>query len=305
MKKIQLGKSHLNVSNISLGCMRMDKLSKQEATSVLQNALDLGIDFFDHADIYGGGTSEVKFAEAIRETGVTRDKIFLQTKAGIRKGYFDFSKEHILQSVDGSLQRLNTDYIDVFLLHRPDALVEPEEVAEAFSILEKSGKVRHFGVSNQNPLQIELLKKYVEQDLIANQLQFSLMHTGMIDAGINVNMQHAHSVDRDGSILDYSRLHEMTIQAWSPFHYGLFEGIFIDHDKFPELNEKLQEVADKYDVTKSAVAVAWILRHPAQIQTIVGTMTPKRLTAIAQASELEITREEWYAMYRAAGNTLP
>src|SRR5699024_7492492 len=152
---------------------------------------------------------------------------------------------------DGSLQRLNTDYIDVFLLHRPDALVEPEEVAEAFSILEKSGKVRHFGVSNQNPLQIELLKKYVEQDLIANQLQFSLMHTGMIDAGINVNMQHAHSVDRDGSILDYSRLHEMTIQAWSPFHYGLFEGIFIDHDKFPELNEKLQEVADKYDVTKS------------------------------------------------------
>lgn len=305
MKKIQLGKSHLNVSNISLGCMRMDKLSKQEATSVLQNALDLGIDFFDHADIYGGGTSEKKFAEAIRETGVTRDKIFLQTKAGIRKGYFDFSKEHILQSVDGSLQRLNTDYIDVFLLHRPDALVEPEEVAEAFSILEKSGKVRHFGVSNQNPLQIELLKKYVEQDLIANQLQFSLMHTGMIDAGINVNMQHAHSVDRDGSILDYSRLHEMTIQAWSPFHYGLFEGIFIDHDKFPELNEKLQEVADKYDVTKSAVAVAWILRHPAQIQTIVGTMTPKRLTAIAQASELEITREEWYAMYRAAGNSLP
>ncbi|HLQ97818.1 MAG TPA: aldo/keto reductase, partial [Candidatus Dormibacteraeota bacterium] len=206
---------------------------------------------------------------------------------------------------DGILQRLKTDYLDVLLLHRPDALVEPEEVAEAFNILEKSGKVRHFGVSNQNPLQIELLKKCVEQDLIANQLQFSIMHTGMIDAGLNVNMQHDPSFDKDGGVLDYSRLHEMTIQAWSPFMFGFFEGVFIDHEKFPELNQKLQEIADRYEVDKSAIAVAWILRHPAQIQTIVGTMNPGRLKNIVRASHIVLTREEWYQIYQAAGNKLP
>ena len=305
LKKFLLGSSNLEVSNIALGCMRIDALSKQEAANVIQTALDVGVNFFDHADIYGGGKSEEIFADALAQTGTKREDIFLQSKVGIRNGTFDFSKSHILTAVDGILQRLKTDYLDVLLLHRPDALVEPEEVAEAFNILEKSGKVRHFGVSNQNPLQIELLKKYVEQDLIANQLQFSIMHTGMIDAGLNVNMQHDPSIDRDGSILDYSRLHEMTIQAWSPFMFGFFEGVFIDHEKFPELNQKLQEIADRYEVDKSAIAIAWILRHPAQIQTIVGTMNPKRLKNIARASHIVLTREEWYEIYQAAGNKLP
>ena len=305
MRKMRLGTSDLEVSNISLGCMGMGKLTKENAAKVIHNAMELGVDFFDHADIYAGGKSEEIFAEAIDMNPSIREKIIIQTKAGIRKGYYDFSKEHILESVDKSLKRLKTDYIDVFLLHRPDALAEPEVVAEAFSILENNGKVRHFGVSNHNPMQIELLKKYVEQDLIINQMQLSVMHTGMIDAGINVNNINDLALNRDGSILDYSRLHDITIQAWSPFRYGFFEGFFIDNDEFPKLNAKLQEIGDKYGITKSAVAVAWILRHPAKIQTIVGTMTPERLTTIAKATDIDLTREEWYEIYRAAGNQLP
>ena len=305
MKKILLGSSNLEVSNIALGCMRIDALSTQEAANIIQTALDVGVNFFDHADIYGGGRSEEIFAEVLKQNGTKRKDIILQSKVGIRKGSFDFSKDHILTAVDGILQRLKTDYLDALLLHRPDALVEPEEVAEAFTILENSGKVRHFGVSNHNPLQIELLKKYVEQDLIANQLQFSVMHTGMIDAGLNVNMQHDPAVVKDGSILDYSRLNDMTIQAWSPFMFGFFEGVFIDHEKFPELNQKLQEIANRYEVDKSAIAIAWILRHPAQIQAIVGTMNPERLKNIARASHIVLTREEWYEIYLAAGNKLP
>ncbi|WP_440897362.1 aldo/keto reductase [Amphibacillus sp. Q70] len=305
MKKLEIGKSGLQTSEISLGCMRMNQLSVQEANRVIQNALDLGIDMFDHDDIYGKGRSEEIFAEAIDMNPTIREKMIIQTKCGIREGFFDFSKEHILASVEGSLKRLKTDYIDILLLHRPDTLVEPEEVAEAFDELKQSGKVRHFGVSNQNPNQIELLKKYVKQDLIANQLQLSLMFTPMIDAGFNVNMNHDPAIVRDGGILDYSRLHDMTIQPWSPFQFGFFEGVFVDHDKFPEVNQKLQEYADKYHVTKSAIAIAWILRHPANMQPIVGTMNVERLKDIAKASDVTLSREEWYELYRAAGNKLP
>lgn len=305
MKKLEIGTSGLQASEIVLGCMRMADLSNQEANRVIQNALDLGIDMFDHADIYGGGRSEEIFAEAIEMNPSVREKMIIQTKCGIREGFFDFSKEHILASVERSLQRLKTDYIDILLLHRPDTLVEPEEVAEAFAELKQSGKVRHFGVSNHNPSQIELLKKYVEQDLIANQLQLSLMFTPMIDAGLNVNMEHAPAIVRDGGVLDYSRLHDMTIQPWSPFQYGHFEGVFVDHDKFPEVNQKLEEYADKYQVTKSAIAIAWILRHPARMQPIVGTMNEGRLRNIVKASEITLSREEWYDLYRAAGNQLP
>jgi predicted oxidoreductase len=305
MKTMKLGKSDLTVSNISLGCMRMYKLTLKEAEDVVRNALELGITFFDHADIYGEGRSEEIFAEAVGMNPSVREKIFIQTKTGIRKGYYDFSKEHILQSVDRSLKRLKTDYIDVLLLHRPDALVEPEEVAEAFALLKESGKVRWFGVSNHTPMQIELLKKYVKEALIVNQLQFSVMHTNMIDAGIQMNTLFENSVDRTGYVLDYCRLHDITIQAWSPFQFGFFEGVFVDNDRFPELNAKLAEVGEKYGLTKTGAAIAWILRHPAKIQPIVGTMNIQRLKEIAQASEVKITREEWYAIYRAAGNRLP
>lgn len=305
MKRITIGNSALTVSEISLGCMRMADLSKEDANKVINTALENGIDFFDHADIYGGGKSEEVFADAIDMNATIREKMILQSKCGIRQGFFDFSKEHIISSVEGSLKRLKTDYLDTLLLHRPDTLFEPEEVAAAFTELEKSGKVRHFGVSNQNPGQIELLKKYVDQELIANQLQFSIMHTGMIDTGFNVNMTIDPSLDRDGGILEYSRLNNMTIQAWSPFQYGFFEGVFLDNDKFPELNKTIDKIAADKGVTNSAIAVAWIQRHPASFQTVVGTMNPGRIADIAKASDVTLSREEWYEIYRAAGNQLP
>ncbi|EHF3618692.1 aldo/keto reductase [Listeria innocua] len=305
MKRITIGNSDLTASEISLGCMRMADLSKEEANKVINTALENGIDFFDHADIYGGGKSEEVFADAIDMNATVREKMILQSKCGIRQGFFDFSKEHIISSVEGSLKRLKTDYLDTLLLHRPDTLFEPEEVAAAFTELEKSGKVRHFGVSNQNPGQIELLKKYVDQELIANQLQFSIMHTGMIDTGFNVNMTIDPSLDRDGGILEYSRLNNMTIQAWSPFQYGFFEGVFLDNDKFPELNKTIDKIAAYKGVTNSAIAVAWIQRHPASFQTVVGTMNPGRIADIAKASDVTLSREEWYEIYCAAGNQLP
>lgn len=304
MKKISIGGA-LKASEISLGCMRITELSKKDAAVLINTALEEGIDFFDHADIYAGGKSEEMFAEAIDMKPAIRERLIIQTKCGIRQGYFDFSKEHILEAVDGSLKRLKTDYIDVLLLHRPDALVEPEEVAEAFSILQSSGKVRNFGVSNQNPMQIDLLKKHVSQKLVANQLQFSIMHTGMIDTGINVNMDVPGSFDRDGSILDYCRLHDITIQPWSPFQYGFFEGVFLNNDKFPELNKTIDKLAEAKGVTNTAIAIAWLLRHPAKMQPIVGTTSASRLKDICKASGVELTRPEWYEIYRAAGNKLP
>ncbi|WP_431801118.1 aldo/keto reductase [Halobacillus andaensis] len=305
MKKIQLGRSDLEVGEIALGCMRISELSRKDAAHVIDNALQLGVDLFDHADIYGKGKSEEVFAEAINMNDDVREKIKLQTKCGIRDGFFDFSKEHILESVEGSLRRLKTDYIDSYLLHRPDVLMEPEEVAEAFTTLKESGKVRYFGVSNQNPMQMELLKKYLKDDLIVNQLQLSVVHTPMIDAGFNVNMMNDPSVVRDGNALEYCRLNDMTIQAWSPFQHGMIEGPFIGNAAFPKVNAKLQELAEKHNVTDTAVATAWILRHPADIQPIVGTMNAQRLKDIATASHIELTRPEWYELYRAAGNKLP
>lgn len=304
MKQIKVN-HELIVPQIIVGCMRMNSISQEKAEELIQTALDLGINYFDHADIYGGGTCEEIFAKAIGMNSSIREKIILQSKCGIRKGFFDFSKEHILYSVDEILKRLNTEYLDVLLLHRPDALVEPEEVADAFNKLKQSGKVKHFGVSNQKPMQIELLQKYVDQKLIFNQLQLSITNSTMIKSGINVNMETEAALDRDGSVLDYCRLKDITIQAWSPFQYGFFEGVFLDNDKFPELNAKVDELAKKYEVTNSAITIAWILRHPANIQTILGTMNPTRLKEISKACEIKLSREEWYEIYRCAGNILP
>ncbi len=305
MKAIDVGNSGLMASEISLGCMRIADIEQHEADKLLNTALEVGIDFFDHADVYGGGKSEERFADAFSKSSFTREKIFLQSKCGIRQGMFDFSRDHILSAVEGSLSRLRTDYLDVLLLHRPDTLMEPEEVAAAFSQLHQSGKVRHFGVSNMNPGQIELLRKFVDQKIVANQLQLSLTNTGMIDSGINVNMQIDRSIDRDGGILEYCRLHDITIQPWSPFQYGFFDGVFLDNDKFPELNRAIDTLAEEKGVTPTAIAIAWLLRHPAKMQPIVGTTNARRVRDIAEASAVEMTRKEWYALYLAAGNTLP
>lgn len=301
----ELGKTGLEVSRIALGCMRMASLDDKKAQEVVKTALELGITFFDHADIYGGGESERRFAMAMKGLGASREDIILQSKCGIQKGYFDFSKEHIVASVDGILARLETDYLDVLALHRPDALMEPEEVAEAFAVLKKAGKVRYFGVSNQNAYQIELLQSYLEEPLVVNQLQLSPAHTPLIDAGLHVNMKEEAAAVRDGGVLDYCRLKNITIQAWSPFLIDLQKGIFVDHPDYVLLNQTVNHLASQYHVSREAIIVAWMMRHPAKIQTIVGSMNTERLARIVEAENIVLTRPEWYEIYTSAGNTLP
>lgn len=305
MKTITLNNTNLSIPEIGMGCMRIVELENVDAVKGwVDTALEHGINFFDHADIYGKGRCEELFGQVL--TPSLREKIILQSKCSIRPGIaFDFSKEHILNSVDGILKRLNTEYLDILLLHRPDTLMEPEEVADAFRILKENGKVRHFGVSNQTPMQMELLSKYCDEPLLINQLQLSIAHCPMINSGINANMYNDSGINRDGGVLEYCRLKDITIQAWSPFQYGMFEGIFLGNEKFAELNKVIDNLAEKYNVTNSAIAVAWILRHPAGIQTIVGTTNKDRIAQISKASEIRLTREEWYALYMAAGNKLP
>lgn len=303
MKILNVG--NMAASAVSLGCMRMGGLDVSRMDAIMDTALACGINYFDHADIYGGGASERLFGDYLSRHPGVRDKIFVQTKCAIRPGQYDFSKEHILEAVEGSLSRLGLDYVDALLLHRPDTLMEPEEVAEAFDLLEASGKVRTFGVSNHNPLQIELLKTAVRQPLAIHQLQFSITEAGMVTSGMNANMKNGDSVMHDGGLLEYSRIKGMTIQAWSPFQYGFFKGSFIDNEEFPVLNQKLAEIGEKYGLSKTGVAAAWILRHPANMQLIAGTMTPERLIDICRAADISLSRAEWYEIYLAAGHCLP
>ncbi len=308
MKKINIVNGPANVPAIVLGCMRMPALTVDETANVIRNAYDLGIDFFDHATCYGDGEAETRFGDAFPKTGLRREDVILQSKCGLRfdRQIFDWSKENILNSVDDSLRRLKTDYLDVLLLHRPDLLYEPEEIAEAFDRLYESGKVRHFGVSNTLPMQIEYLKKFVKQPLIINQLQLSLEQSQLIDQDLYMNNKTTEmSVMRDGSALDYCRLHDITIQAWSPLQFGMFRGVFVDHPEFPDLNVALENLAEQYGVSKTAIAIAWILRHPAKMQAIAGTMNPEHLKEIVDACKVDLSREEWYRLYLASGKFLP
>ncbi|GAA4194370.1 aldo/keto reductase [Gryllotalpicola kribbensis] len=309
MKTLALPQTDLTASNLILGLMRITDLDDEAIRTLVGTARDEGIDFFDHADVYGSSRHqcEQRFGDAVRFTGSEREQVKIQTKTGIVPGAFDFSKEHIVESVDASLAALRTDYLDVLLLHRPDALVEPEEVAAAFDQLEASGKVRNFGVSNHTPGQIELLKKYVRQPLAFNQVQLSITHAPLIAAGVAANMAALdQSVDRDNGILDYARLHDITLQAWSPFQKQFFNGVFLgDRETYPELNDAIDELAAKYDVTPTAIAVAWITRHPADFQVVLGTTKPERVREAAAGSDLALTRVEWYRLFTAAGYTLP
>lgn len=305
MKTISIGNGKIQVPEIGLGCMRINGLKgKEEVRSLIDTAIAEGINFFDHADIYAGGDAEAIFGECVPSN--LREEMILQTKCSIRPGCcYDFSKKYIIESVEGSLKRLRTEYIDILLLHRPDTLMEEEEVAEAFEVLERSGKVRYFGVSNQNSMQLELMNKYCNHKILINQLQFSIAHCGIIDSGLNVNIHSDAAVNRDGSVLEYCRLKDITIQAWSPFQYGMFEGTFIGSDKYEELNRSLDRLAKKYDATANTIAIAWILRHPARIQTIVGSTNENRIKDICKASDIHLTREEWYELYLVAGKMLP
>lgn len=306
MNKIKIEKSGIYVPPIAIGCMRLNGLSKSELEYHIKTTLDMGLNFYDHADIYGGGTCESVFAEAINMNATIREKMILQSKTSIVPGIcYNSSKKYIIDSVDGILKRLQTEYLDFLLLHRPDALLDPAEVAETFDLLKKDGKVRHFGVSNFNSTQIQLLNKYFDGGIAVNQMQFSVVHSGMIDHGLQVNMMTDGSIDRDGGILDFCRLNDITIQAWSPFQYGMIKGPFLNNGNYPEVNQKIDEIAKKYGVTNSAIAIAWILRHPAKIQAIVGSTNIDRVKGIAKALEVQLTHEEWYEIYLSAGKLLP
>jgi predicted oxidoreductase len=309
MKTYQVPHTDLHVSSVVLGLMRIAKMSDGEIQALFGTARDAGVTVFDHADIYGGTRHlcEERFGAAITLSPVEREKILIQSKVGIRKGFFDFSSEHILQTVDESLSALRTDYLDVLLLHRPDTLVEPEDVAAAFDKLAASGKVRQFGVSNHTPGQIELLKTAVTQPLLFNQVQLSITHANLVAQGVAANMDGLdQSISRDNGLLDYSRLKGMMLQAWSPFQKGFFDGVFVgDREEYAELNDAMDELAAKYGVTPTGIAVAWITRHPANIQVVLGTTKPSRVKECAAGSTVPLTREEWYRLFRAAGHTLP
>ena len=305
MRTVKFGRSELEVPVIGLGCMRLTELEDWDIPKYIWHCISLGVNFFDHADIYGGGECERFFGEGLKEIGIPRDQVILQSKCGIvPRRMYDLSYENIIRCVDGSLKRLGTEYLDILLLHRPDALVEPEEVAKAFDELEAKGKVRYFGVSNHKPSQIDLLKTCVKQDIQTNQIQFSIPFSNIISSGLEANMNTDGAIDRNGDVLNYCRLNKMTIQAWSPFQSG--KGAFVDNnDGYPDLNWALGEISAKYNVTKSTIAAAWILRHPAKIQTIVGTMNYYRMLEIARAADIELTRDEWYRLYLSSGHILP
>lgn len=309
MKTIDLGDT--KAPNVVLGLMRIADMPDEDIRVLVRAARDAGIDFFDHAAVYGKEMHhcERRFAEAMQLTPSERAQITLQTKAGlVRDGkYFDFSYEHLIASAEESLRALQTDYIDVFMLHRPDALVEPEEVARAFDELAAAGKVKNFGVSNHTPRQIDLLKTSVQQPLVANQLQLSLTHAPIIAHGVANNMVGIdQSITLDGGgILDYCRINRITVQTWSPFQAGFFTGVFLGSPDYPELNEVIDRLAKQYDVPPAAIATAWITRHPANMQVVLGTTNPARITEAAAGTDIRLTRAEWYELFKAAGHLVP
>ena len=312
MKYLELAGVQQAVSNVVVGMMRINDKSDAEIRALYEAARGNGINMIDHANIYGRDhLCERRFAEAVPLSPSERADVVIQTKAGIvtdpAGAYFNFSYDELVTQAEESLRSLNTDYIDVFLLHRPDSLVEPEEVARAFDHLHESGKVRAFGVSNQTPRQMELLRKHVNQPLVANQLQLSITHCPIIAEGISTNMQHAEQsvVVDGGGILDYCRLTDTTIQAWSPFQKGFFDGVFLGDPDFPELNAAIDRIAAKYGVTPTAIAVAWITRHPANMQVVLGTTNPQRVADAAAGSEIPLTHAEWYELFRTAGHIVP
>ncbi len=308
MRYITLGQDDKELSEIVLGMMRIEDKSVKEVEELVETALSVGINAFDLADIYGRGRCEELLGLVLKNRPDLREKMWIQSKCGIRIEeftYFDFSKEYILQSVDGILERLQVDYLDSLLLHRPDALMESDQVAEAFDLLYKQGKVRDFGVSNQNPMMMELLKKDVKQPLAVNQLQLSVAFTPGFESGFHVNMEDSQAAMRDGSIFEYCKLHDVVIQAWSVLQFGYFKGNFVGNEKFQALNQVLDRLAFKYGVTSSTIAISWILRYPAKMQAVVGTTNPKHLREVSQAANFSLTRKEWYEIYLAAGNNLP
>lgn len=292
-------------SRIILGCMRIGKMTVEELEKLVLVAVENGIIFFDHADIYGNRQCEKLFGEVLSRNLGLREKIIIQTKCGICKDYYDSSKEHIFKQVNKSLELLQTSYLDILLIHRPDALANYQEINEAFEELYASGKVREFGVSNMNCYQMALFQKYVKQPIKYNQVQLSIVHSHLISQGLFVNMSESEAIDHSSGIIEYCMLHEIKIQAWSVLMASWEDGSFIDNPKYAELDIRLNDLATKYHVQKNAIAVSWILRHPAEIMPIIGTTKINRIREIVQAENVCLTRQEWYSLYLASGHDLP
>lgn len=295
----------------------LPEATRKQALITIRAALDQGIDFYDHADIYCRGKSEQAFADIWQEKPDLRSKIYIQSKCGIRFAddpvvgaphRFDFSYEHIVNSVEGCLKRLQTDYLDVLLLHRPDPLVEPEEVARAFDKLKESGKVRHFGVSNHTAAQLALLQKQVTQPIITNQVAFNVLHTHMLDEGIIFNQTKPGVITRDEGTIEYCREHNITLQAWGPLAWGRLTGrpgITLTEAE-AKAAQLVAEMAQAKNVSAEAILIAWILRHPARIQPLIGSTKPDRIAASCQAASVQLSREEWYQLFVAGrGENLP
>lgn len=303
MKEILIGGA-FRASEMALGCMRICRISYQDAEKLVMTAAEQGINYFDHADVYGFGASEEYFGRILKQHPGLRENIYLQSKCTLIRDsektlYLDTTKEHILKSVDDSLSRLQTDYLDTYMLHHPDTLMNPDEIAEAFHLLQASGKVRFFGVSNFKQMELEYLQSCLNQKLIVNQMQLSVAHTDLIDSSNSVKLNDADNVDHNGSVFTYMRMHQITLQAWSPFQVRFYGGVFMHDDAYPMLNQVVNRMSAEKGVSPSAIAIAWILAHPTHIQPMIGTTKPERLCDICTASDVTLTRQEWYELYRA------
>lgn len=309
MRTIELPAAELSASQLVLGLMRIHDKTDQQIRELYDRARAAGVDFFDHADIYGSSAHqcERRFAEALKLSSAEREEVLIQSKVGIvRDGpYYDFSYAHIITEVEESLRSLQTDHLDILLLHRPDPLVEPAEVARAFDELQAAGKVRHFGVSNHTVGQIELLRTAVTQPLVVNQMQLSLVHAPILTEGAQANtLGQTQTVSPAGAdIVEYCRRHAITLQAWSPYQSP--SGVFLDNPDHPELNAVLARLAGQHGVTPTGIATAWLTRHPADIQVVLGTTQGSRVEEAAAGSEVRLSRSEWYELLRAAGHRLP
>ena len=302
----------LDASPVAYGCMTLGGLGEQaDVDRALDAAVEGGVALFDHADLYARGRSEEVFGRWFAERPGLRERLVLQTKCGIRRRddppgappRYDASYEHVVASVEGSLRRLGVETIDVLLLHRPDPLADPEEVAHAFSTLRAAGKVRAFGVSNYSAVQIDRLAAALPAPLVANQIELSLLHADALDTGVEVN-RSADPAQAAG-LVDACRLRGLRVQAWSPVAGGALGRDDLD-PKLHALRDLVADLAERHGTTPSGVLLAWLLRHPARIQPVIGTTNPERIAAACAAADVRLSREDWYRLFVAArGDTLP
>ena len=284
------------------------------AEKAVEAALEAGITYFDHADIYTLGNAETVFGELLKNNSSLRTKIILQSKAGIclhegvlNSSIYDSSGTYLTQQVEAILKRLHTDYLDVFMLHRPDALMNPKEVGATFNALKKAGKVKRFGVSNMSVSQIQAIQKYCDEPLVANQIQLSLGHSLVLDSGVLVNTKNEIDFNGVEGLLEYGQANKLSIQAYGSLDGGRFTGnvsLITDDDK--NTITLINELAEKYNTTSASISLAWLFKIPGTIQPIIGSTNSKRIAACKDATTIDLSRLDWYNLWiTARGEKLP